>query len=111
MSTLDTVAAPAAPARAVWARGAVAAVVAAAVNTVVAVAARAVFDLDSRFVGLKPQMVIMATLVTMLAGTGAFLLLRRFTASPERIFTVLALVFAVVSVLSPLSLLGASPAD
>ncbi|MET8508387.1 DUF6069 family protein [Streptomyces sp. NPDC004787] len=111
MNAVDTAVAPAVPARTVWTRGAVAAVVAAALNTAVAVVARTALDLDPRFIGLKPAMVITATLFTMLAGTGVFLLIRRFTARAERIFTILAIAFAVLSVASPISLLGASPAD
>ncbi|MGW0882330.1 DUF6069 family protein [Streptomyces sp. NPDC002671] len=111
MTTADTLTAPAVPTRTVWARGAVAALIAAVLNVVVALAAKAVFDLDSRFIGLKPVPVIAATLITMLAGTGVFLLIRRFAARPERIFTIVAVGFAVLSVASPLSLLGASPSS
>ncbi|MEU6578900.1 DUF6069 family protein [Streptomyces sp. NPDC046805] len=111
MNTADIKAAPAAVStRTVWARGAVAALVAAVVNVIVAIAATAVFNLDSRFIGLKPVAVIAATLITMLVGTGVFLLIRRFAARPERIFAIIASVVAVLSVASPLSLLGASQA-
>ncbi|WP_225840213.1 DUF6069 family protein [Streptomyces sp. NK08204] len=111
MTTADTLAAPASSARTIWGRGAVAALVAAVLNLVLAIAAAAVFDIDSRFIGLQPVPVIAATLITMMAGTGVFLLIRRFAARPERIFTIVALAFAVISVASPLSLLGASQAS
>lgn len=111
MTTVDTTAAPAIPTRTVWARGAVAAIVAAVLNAIVAVAATAISDIDSAFLPLQPAMVAGFTLGAMLVGTGVYLVIRRFAKRPERVFTIVALVFGVLSIASPLSLLGASQAS
>ncbi len=94
-----------------WARGAVATAVAATVNVVVALVARAALDVDPDVRALQPGPVLSITVVAMLAGTAVYVLLRSRVRRPGRVFAVVAYAVAVVSLLGPLSLLGADPAD
>ena len=92
-------------------RAAVVAAAAAALNVALALLLRAVTGTSGDFTPLQPGPVAVVTLVGVLAGLLAHLLLRRFTTRLDRLFPGLVVVAALLSLGGPVSLLGASPAD
>lgn len=93
---------PVAPA-AIFRTGLVAAVTGAVINVVIALAARALFDIPDDFAPLEPRAVALSTFVAMLLGTGVYVLLASRTASRDRLFTILAFGFALVALLPLMS--------
>ena len=85
--------------------GAVAVVLAAAANLLLAALARSVLGIPDNFTPLEIGPVSFVTLAAGIAGVGVFVLLVLFTARPLRWFTRVAVATALVSALSPLSLL------
>lgn len=77
--------------------GVMAAVIAAVVNVVVALVLRALLDVDAGYVPLTPGPIIASTLIACLIGTGIYALLARTTNGADRLFTIIAWGFAILS--------------
>lgn len=86
----------------------VAIAVAVALNLVVGLGLRAALGVSDQFLPLTPGAIVFFTLLPSLAGVVLFLILRR---APARVFPIVALSVAVVSLIAPLGLLGADAAD
>lgn len=88
----------------IWLRGVIATVIAAVLNVAVATASATVVGASPEFLALQPGPVITATVVTMLVGTGLFAILNRFLSRPRRVFAIVALGVAVLSLIAPVTL-------
>jgi Family of unknown function (DUF6069) len=91
------------PARRLWKRGLLATAIGATLNLGVAVTAAAALDAPD-FAALQPGPVLTATIVSMIAGTGVFVVLQGRVDNPKRVFTVLALGASLLSLAAPISL-------
>lgn len=90
--------------RQIWTRGVVAALAATVINVVVGIVSARLVDAEPTFLPLQPGPVAAITLVTVLAGTAVFAVLNRFVARPVLVFTVIAAVVALASLVPPIAL-------
>jgi hypothetical protein len=109
MTTLSTSRAGSASTTPLARRAALAAALAAGGNLVLSQLLAAAVDADSDFVGLQASHVIVASVVGVLLGLAAYVVLRRL--DQERLFVPLIAVGALLSLGGPLSLLGKTQAE
>jgi hypothetical protein len=95
--------------RRIWLAGLAAAVLAAAVNSLIRVAAVAVLDPDPGFDPLGPIQPVLLTVGGVLAGTAVLAALTRLVANPVRVFRVVAVIAVGLSFVPDLLLLVADP--
>lgn len=89
-------------------QGLIAALVASVVNVFLSLILRNVLDIDDAFEPLRVGPVITMTMISVLLGTGVYLLLRRFVKRPNRVFTIVALGTAAVSCFGPITMLNST---
>ena len=93
------------PTSRIWLRGAIAAVVAAALNTIVAALEVSAFSLSPAQLSMQAGPVIALTIVGILAGTGVFVMLRRRGPTGERLFVIIAVIVGALSLLLPVAMM------
>lgn len=95
----------------VWGYGLVATVLAVVLNSVVGLVLRSALDISDKFLPLSPGAIIFFTLLPGLAAIVLYLIVRRRASRPGRLFAIIVLSLAAVSLIAPLGLLGADAAD
>lgn len=89
--------------RSVAARTAVAAVLATVANVVLRALAIAVFDIPDAFEHLALRAVIVSTVAGVLAAGVVYAIIARVSRTPDRTFTIVAIVALVLSLIAPLT--------
>lgn len=90
----------------VWLRGVVSAVIAAVINVGVAIVAAGLVGASPEFLALTPGPVISVTVVTVLLGTAVYAVLNRLITRPTLVFSIIAAVIAIGSLVGPIALSG-----
>jgi hypothetical protein len=95
----------------IWGAGLLATLVGVLLNLGVGLGLRAALDISGTFIPLTPGAIVFFTLIPMVFGVLFYQILRARSGRANAVFTVVVLVFALLSLVAPLSLLGADMKD